>query len=68
MIVTVDLVTRTLALPDSWAASFAISDVPRDRLLRGLDMIGKTMDEEADIAAFEKAHSQQLAWSRRASI
>lgn len=67
-VATVDLATRTLALSDGWAAEFAIADVARDRLLRGLDMIGETLDEERDIAAFEAANRQRLAWSRRSSL
>ncbi|HEX8419736.1 MAG TPA: 3-isopropylmalate dehydratase small subunit [Sphingomonas sp.] len=67
-ILTVDLLTRTVQLPDGWAAQFAIPDVARDRLLRGLDMIGETLDEESDIAAFEAANRQRLGWSRRASL
>lgn len=65
---TIDLVACTMMLPDGWTASFAIPAVARDRLLRGLDMIDETLDEEPNIAAFEVANRQRLGWSRRTLV
>ena len=54
--VTVDLVERTVragAGEDAVEDSFDIDDYTRWRLLEGLDDIGLTLSQEADIAAFE---------------
>ncbi len=58
--VTVDLESRTVragAGPDAIEDSFDIDDYTRWRLLEGLDDIGITLSNEADIAAFEKTRS-----------
>jgi 3-isopropylmalate/(R)-2-methylmalate dehydratase small subunit len=68
IVMTADLVARTLTLPDGWSTSFAIPDAARDRLLHGLDPIGETLDEDVAIAAFETANRARLGWSRRASV
>lgn len=68
MAMTVDLVARRMMLPDGWSVDFTIADAARERLLRGLDMIGETLDEEDDIDAFETANRERLGWSRRAAI
>ncbi|MDT0202892.1 3-isopropylmalate dehydratase small subunit [Nocardioides sp. AE5] len=54
--VTVDLESRTIRAgegPDAIEESFDIDDYTRYRLLNGLDDIGITLGNEADIAAFE---------------
>jgi 3-isopropylmalate/(R)-2-methylmalate dehydratase small subunit len=54
--VTLDLETRTVRAgegPDAIEDSFDIDDYTRYRLLNGLDDIGITLSNEADIAAFE---------------
>ncbi len=52
--VTVDLEAQTVAGPDGFAATFTIDPFRRERLLRGLDDIGMTMEHEADITAYEQ--------------
>ncbi|NYG58192.1 3-isopropylmalate/(R)-2-methylmalate dehydratase small subunit [Nocardioides daedukensis] len=54
--VTLDLETRTVRAgegPDAIEDSFDIDDYTRYRLLNGLDDIGITLSNEADISAFE---------------
>jgi 3-isopropylmalate/(R)-2-methylmalate dehydratase small subunit len=51
---TVDLVERTLTLGDH-SVAFEIDDYTRWRLLEGLDDIGLTLREEAQITRFEDA-------------
>ena len=51
---TVDLVERTLTLGDH-SVAFEIDDYTRWRLLEGLDDIGLTLREEAQITHFEDA-------------
>ena len=54
--VTVDLVSRTVRAgegPDTIEDSFDIDDYTRWRLLEGLDDIGITLGNEADITAYE---------------
>jgi 3-isopropylmalate dehydratase small subunit len=50
--ITVDLEARTVTCGDL-VAPFQIDDYTRWRLLNGLDDIGITLGNEADIAAFE---------------
>jgi 3-isopropylmalate/(R)-2-methylmalate dehydratase small subunit len=49
---TVDLVAKTVTIGDH-SASFEIDDYTRWRLLEGLDDIGLTLRDEAQITAFE---------------
>ena len=60
--VTVDLESRTVRAgdgPDAIEDSFDIDDYTRWRLLEGLDDIGITLENEADIATYE---SQRPSW------
>jgi 3-isopropylmalate/(R)-2-methylmalate dehydratase small subunit len=47
---------------DGFAAGFAIDPYRREMLLRGLDEIGRTLEQEARIDAFER---QQAAAAGR---
>ena len=51
---TVDLVRQLVFDADGFTAAFAIDPYRRDMLLRGLDEIGHTLEQEARIAAFER--------------
>jgi 3-isopropylmalate/(R)-2-methylmalate dehydratase small subunit len=53
---TVDLTTTTVRDAQGFESEFAIAPYRRDMLLQGLDEIGRTLQHEADIAAFERAH------------
>ena len=52
---TVDLVTTTVRDARGFEASFDIPAYRRAMLLEGLDEIGRTLQHEAEIAAFERA-------------
>jgi 3-isopropylmalate/(R)-2-methylmalate dehydratase small subunit len=51
---TVDLVACAVTDADGFRARFAIDPYRREMLLRGLDEIGRTLEQEARIAAFER--------------
>ena len=50
---TVDLENQTVTGPDGFSITFTIDPFRRERLLRGLDDIGMTMEHESDITAYE---------------
>jgi 3-isopropylmalate/(R)-2-methylmalate dehydratase small subunit len=54
---TVDLVTTTVRDARGFESAFRIQPYRREMLLQGLDEIGRTLREEAAIAAFERARS-----------
>ena len=51
---TVDLVRQRVFDADGFTASFEIDPYRREMLLRGLDEIGRTLEQESRIAAFER--------------
>jgi 3-isopropylmalate/(R)-2-methylmalate dehydratase small subunit len=53
---TVDLVTTTVRDARGFESVFQIAPYRRDMLLHGLDEIGRTLQHEPEIAAFEQAH------------
>ena len=53
---TVDLQSRTITDDYGLSLSFAVDEVRRHCLLNGLDDISLTLQHEAEIAAYEKAH------------
>jgi 3-isopropylmalate/(R)-2-methylmalate dehydratase small subunit len=57
--ITVDLEALTVTLDDGWSAKFDIDPFRRDCLLKGLDDIGLTLQNEPAIAAFE---TRRPAW------
>ena len=54
--VTVDLESYTITGPGGFTATFTVDDFRRHCLLNGLDDIGLTLQNEADITAFEETH------------
>ena len=59
--VTVDVERRLVEAPAAGLAiPFALDDVARDRLLRGLDDIGVTLEHAAEIGSFEAARPAWL--------
>jgi 3-isopropylmalate/(R)-2-methylmalate dehydratase small subunit len=54
---TVDLVTTTVRDARGFESSFEIPPYRRDMLLHGLDEIGRTLQYEAEIAAFERSRT-----------
>ncbi len=57
--ITVDLEAQTVTLDDGWSAQFDVDPFRRDCLLKGLDDIGLTLQQEPAIAAFE---ARRPAW------
>jgi 3-isopropylmalate/(R)-2-methylmalate dehydratase small subunit len=53
---TIDLEHNTVRDDQGFSATFAIDDFSRHCLLNGLDDIGLTLQQEADITAYEKNH------------
>ncbi|SDT32462.1 3-isopropylmalate dehydratase small subunit [Microlunatus soli] len=51
--ITVDLQAKTITASDGFTTSFVIDDYTRWRLLEGLDNIGLTLRQEAEITAYE---------------
>jgi 3-isopropylmalate/(R)-2-methylmalate dehydratase small subunit len=58
---TVDLENREVRDDSGFRASFEVDDYRREGLLLGLDAIGRTLQHEAAIAAFEDKRATQLA-------
>lgn len=59
---TVDLQQQVITLPDGQQFSFNIDEFRRNCLLQGLDEIGLTLQQAAEIKAFEARHQQQFPW------
>ena len=60
--ITVDLEEQTVTAPDQSVYPFEIDAHRRNRLLKGLDAVGYTMQFENEIAAFEKKYRRQVSW------
>lgn len=61
LFVTVDVESRMMRADEiELEASFELDDESRDRLLRGLDDIGETLENEDDIARFELSRTGYL--------
>jgi 3-isopropylmalate/(R)-2-methylmalate dehydratase small subunit len=55
--VTIDVASRTIALPDGSTATFPLDAFSQHCLLHGVDRLGFILNADADIAAFEHAHA-----------
>lgn len=53
---TVDLESCTITSADGFSAEFKVDPFTRTSLLQGLDEIGMTLQQETEIAAYEKSH------------
>jgi 3-isopropylmalate/(R)-2-methylmalate dehydratase small subunit len=54
---TIDLETRTLALPTGERFGFPVDPFARHCMLQGVDQLGYLVAKEADISAYERAHA-----------
>jgi 3-isopropylmalate/(R)-2-methylmalate dehydratase small subunit len=61
---TIDLERRKIGDDQGFSADFQIEESTRHRLLHGLDDIGLTLLQEAEIAAYEARHPVPAASSR----
>ena len=57
---TVDLEARTITDPKGRAIPFAFDDFQRHCLLNGLDDIGRALEHEDEIAAYEASHTSPV--------
>ena len=58
----VDLAAQTVATPSGQVFGFDMDGLARDKLLRGLDDIGLTLDAVDRIRAFEQEYFERRAW------
>ncbi len=61
-LMTVDLVNQTVIAPDSTRYEFAIDATRKQRLTKGLDDVGVTLERLAEIEAFEERYRQRMPW------
>jgi 3-isopropylmalate/(R)-2-methylmalate dehydratase small subunit len=61
----VDLEAQTVRDESGFHARFSIEPYRRDRLLRGLDEIDRTLLEDARIAAYERGRAVEVGGSAR---
>ena len=59
---TVDLAAQTVTSPPGTSFRFDIDPFRKDCLLHGLDEIGLTLKNEADITAYEQRRKQEAPW------
>ncbi len=57
LILTVDLVAQRITAPGGLTIAFEVDPFRRHCLLNGLDDIGLTLENEAKITAYERAHA-----------
>ena len=60
--ITVDLVNQTVVAPDGARHAFAIDPTRRERLLKGLDDVGVTLEHLPAIEAFEQSYRTRMPW------
>jgi 3-isopropylmalate/(R)-2-methylmalate dehydratase small subunit len=59
---TVDLAEQTITTPTRRVLHFDIDSFRKEALLQGLDAVGRTLQYEADIAAYEQRRKQVVSW------
>ena len=59
---TVDLATQTVTTPEGKSVRFDVDSSRKERLLKGLDDIGLTLQHEAEITAYEERRKQEAPW------
>ena len=63
---SVDLAAQTVTAPSGKSFRFEIDPARKEKLLKGLDSIGETLQHAADIDAYEAAaRSRSPGWSAR---
>ncbi len=58
-----DLEAQTIAAPSGKTISFSISSDRKEKLLKGLDAIGETLQFEPDIGRFEDKRRLARPWA-----
>ena len=59
----VDLESQTIAAPSGKMVSFQIDSARKEKLLKGLDAIGETLEHVSEIDRFEEKRRATLAWA-----
>jgi 3-isopropylmalate/(R)-2-methylmalate dehydratase small subunit len=59
---TVDLPAQTVTAPDSTTYTFEIDATRKERLMKGLDDVGVTLEHLSQIEAFESAYRAKMPW------
>lgn len=59
---SIDLQAQTVSAPDGRAWPFEIDAFRRDSLLKGLDEIGRTLEQAGDIRAYEQRRAAEAPW------
>ena len=59
---TIDLPRQVVVKPDGEALPFEIDEFRKHGLLNGLDDIGLTLQNEAEIRSFETRHAERFPW------
>ena len=60
--VTVDLAAQAVTAPDGKRFGFEIDATRRERLMKGLDDVGVTLEHLAEIEAFEASYAAKMPW------
>ena len=60
--ITVDLERNAVVAPDGKEHAFTIPAFNRERLLKGLDDVSFTLEQESDIAAYEAKRRDEADW------
>jgi 3-isopropylmalate/(R)-2-methylmalate dehydratase small subunit len=63
---TVDLAEQVVVSPSGKRFAFEIDAQRKDKLMRGLDAIGETLQKGADIDLFEQRHAASEPWLEKA--
>src|SRR5258705_4862152 len=61
-IITVDLAAQSVTAADGTRHGFEIDATRKERLLKGLDDVGVTLEHLAEIEAFEAAYAARMPW------
>jgi 3-isopropylmalate/(R)-2-methylmalate dehydratase small subunit len=59
---SVDLAAQTLTTPEGKSFQFDVDPSRKERLRKGLDDIGLTLEHEADITAYEERRKKEAPW------
>jgi 3-isopropylmalate dehydratase small subunit len=60
--VSVDLESQTVVSPSGKSFRFDIDSVRKDKMLKGLDAIGETLQHASDIDLFESKRALDRPW------
>jgi len=63
---TVDLAEQVVISPSGKRFAFEIDPVRKEKLMKGLDAIGETLQRGVDIDAYEHRHAVQQPWLEKA--